>query len=122
MGLKIFKTRRDAKGTEQMRDVTDVVCDEVADAALEYQIRELCFWTCVNFIANAIGRCELKTYVDGAENRGREYYLWNIEPNTNQSSSAFWHKAIAKLFEENEALIARGAVPGISGENYTVKR
>ena len=105
MGLKIFRTRRDAKGTEQMRDVTDVVCDEVADAALEYQIRELCFWTCVNFIANAIGRCELKTYVDGAENRGREYYLWNIEPNTNQSSSAFWHKAIAKLFEENEALI-----------------
>jgi hypothetical protein len=24
--------------------------------------------------------------------------------------------------EENEGLIARGAVPGISGENYTVKR
>ena len=105
MGLKIFKTKRTANGQEQMRDVTDVVCDAVTDAALEFQIRELCFWTCVNFVANAIGRCEVKTYVERTEARGREYYMWNVEPNTNQSSSAFWHKAIAKLFEENEALI-----------------
>ena len=105
MGLKIFKTKRTANGQEQMRDVTDVVCDAVTDAALEFQIRELCFWTCVNFVANAIGRCEVKTYVERTETRGREYYMWNVEPNTNQSSSAFWHKAIAKLFEENEALI-----------------
>ncbi len=105
MGLKIFKTKRATEGQEQMRDVTDVVCDAVSDAALEFQIRELCFWTCVNFVANAIGRCEVKTYVERTETRGREYYMWNVEPNTNQSSSAFWHKAIAKLFEENEALI-----------------
>jgi HK97 family phage portal protein len=105
MGLKIFKTKRTANGQEQMHDVTDVVCDAVTDAALEFQIRELSFWTCVNFVANAIGRCEVKTYVERAETRGREYYMWNVEPNTNQSSSAFWHKAIAKLFEENEALI-----------------
>ena len=105
MGLKIFKTKRTANGQEQLRDVTDVVCDAVTDAALDFQIRELCFWSCANYIANAIGRCEVRTYIEGVETRGREYYLWNVEPNTNQSSSAFWHKVIAKLYEENEALI-----------------
>ncbi len=105
MGLKIFKSRRSASGKEQMKDVTDVVCDAVSDAALDFQIRELCFWCCANYIANAIGRCEVRTYVEYEETRGREYYLWNVEPNTNQSSSAFWHKVIAKLYEENEALI-----------------
>lgn len=105
MGLKIFKTKRQANGREQMQDVTDVVCDAVSDAALDFQIRELCFWCCANYIANAIGRCEVRTYVEYEETRGREYYLWNIEPNTNQSSSAFWHKVVAKLYEENEALI-----------------
>lgn len=72
---------------------------------MDYQIRELCWWSCVNFIANAIGRCEIRTYVDREEVRNREYWMWNYEPNANQNSTAFWHKAIAKLYEDNELLI-----------------
>ena len=68
-------------------------------------IRELAFWSAVNLIANAISKCEFKTYLDGKESRGREYYLWNVEPNKNQNSSAFLHKLIAKLFRENECLV-----------------
>lgn len=60
---------------------------------------------CANMVANALGRCEVKTYRAGHEERGREYYMWNIEPNANQSATAFFHKLAARLYQDNEALI-----------------
>ena len=39
--------------------------------------------------------------VDGKEIKGKEYYLWNIEPNTNQNSTAFLHKLIHFLFYQS---------------------
>lgn len=83
----------------------EVITQELCDAARDYQIRELCFWTCVNMIANAMGRCEFRTYRRNEEIQEREYYLWNVEPNNNQNATAFMHKLIAKLYSENEALI-----------------
>jgi HK97 family phage portal protein len=56
-------------------------------------------------IANAIGRCEFRTYRNHEEIREREYYLWNYEPNINQNSTAFLHKLIAQLYKNGEALI-----------------
>ena len=68
-------------------------------------MRELCFWTCVNMIANALGRCEVRTFRGGKEIREKEYYLWNVSPNVNQNSTAFWHQLAARLYLDNEALI-----------------
>ncbi len=85
--------------------VEEVSCRELLGAAEEYRIRELAFWCCVNLIANAVGRCEFRTYLKGAEIRGGEYYLWNVEPNVNQNSTVFLHKLIARLYQDNEALI-----------------
>lgn len=59
-------------------------------------------------IANAIGRCEFRTYRNHKEIMEREYYLWNIEPNVNQNSTAFLHKLIAQLCKNGEALIITG--------------
>lgn len=73
--------------------------------ASEIHIREMAFWSTVNIIANAVSKCEFKTYVRGKETKGSEYYLWNIEPNKNQNSSAFIHKWIAQLYRNNECLI-----------------
>ena len=87
------------------RAPVEVTCRELFEAAQEYQIRELSFWTCVNMVANALGRCEFKTFQGGEEVRGREYYIWNISPNVNQNSSTFLHKLVAKLYEHNEALV-----------------
>lgn len=83
----------------------EVSCRELLEAAEEYRIRELAFWCCVNLIANAVGRCEFRTYLKGEEIRGGEYYLWNVEPNVNQNSTVFLHKLIAQLYQDNEALI-----------------
>lgn len=104
IALEFFKFLRPKSGTGKTT-LQEVACDELFAAALDYQIRELSFWSCVNMIANAMGRCEVRTYIDGEEARDREYYLWNVEPNANQSSTAFWHKFIARLFQDNEALI-----------------
>lgn len=68
-------------------------------------IREMAFWSAVNLVANAVSKCEFKTYLNGKETKGREYYLWNIEPNRNQNSSVFLHKLISKLYRNNECLV-----------------
>lgn len=102
LGFFSFLFPRSGTGTT---DLQEVAVDELFNSALDWQIRELSFWACVNMIANAMGRCEVRTYRAGEEVREREYYLWNVEPNTNQSSTAFWHKLIARLYSDNEALI-----------------
>ncbi|WP_312059387.1 phage portal protein [Anaerotignum sp.] len=83
----------------------DVAYVEICAALEEYRIRELAFNTCVSMIANAIGRCEFKTYDANIEIRGAEYYTWNVEPNLNQNSTAFLHKLVYRLYNDNEALI-----------------
>jgi HK97 family phage portal protein len=80
-------------------------CDEYASLVFDIYVREMAFWSAVNLIANAVSKCEFKTYFNGKETKGREYYLWNIEPNKNQNSSAFLHKLIAKLYRDNECLV-----------------
>jgi len=79
--------------------------DDYASAVFDIYIRELAFWSTVNIIANAVSKCEFKTYLNGKEVKQKEYYLWNIEPNKNQNSSAFLHKLIAKLYHDNECLV-----------------
>lgn len=103
MGIKIFDFLR-SRGDGPGRTV-EVSCQELLAAAQEYNVRELAFWTCVDMIANAIGRCEFRTFRNGAEVREMDYYLWNVEPNVNQNSSQFLHKLVAKLCQDNEALI-----------------
>lgn len=81
------------------------VYDEYTSLVFDIYIREMAFWSAVNLIANAVSKCEFKTYLNGEEVKGREYYLWNIEPNKNQNSSVFLHKLIAKLYRDNECLV-----------------
>lgn len=83
----------------------------------ELQLRTLAFQICVNMIANAIGRCEVRTYKNGKEVKEAEYWRWNVEPNNNQNSTAFWHKLVEQLYKHNEALIVevgtRSTRPGL---------
>jgi len=58
----------------------------------------------ISLIANSISKCEFKTYWKGAEFKGEDWYLWNIEPNKNQNSSQFMQELISKLSFNNEAL------------------
>ena len=95
----------------------EVTCRELFEAAQAYQSRNLCFWICANMVANALGRCEFRTFRNHKEIQEREAYLWNVSPNVNQNSSAFLHKLVARLYENNEALIVdalpRGDLPSL---------
>lgn len=82
-----------------------VGCITLDELRADLCIREMAFWSAVNLIANAVSKCEIKTFLNGVENKGHEYYLWNVQPNQNQSSSAFMHKLISQLCRNNECLV-----------------
>lgn len=102
MAIKFFEwlVNKTAKTT-----TVNVDCTTLFEAAREYAVRDLCFQACVDMIANAIGRCEFRTYLRRKEVRDREYYMLNVSPNTNQNSTDFWHKVVWQLYSTNEALI-----------------
>lgn len=108
MGLDWKRWLRTAAGGSR---VAEVSCRELLQAGEEYRIRELAFWCCVNLIANAMGRCEFRSFRRGKEERDYSYYLWNVSPNTNQNSTVFIHKMVARLYQDNEALIVKTKQP-----------
>lgn len=98
----IFKRREISNRAEIIE-----LCSCLDADGVELQFREAAFWTCVNLIANAIGKCEVKEFRGGKQQKGPEWYLWNVQPNRNQNASAFWHKLVAKAYAEGEALIVK---------------
>lgn len=94
-----------AGGKARSPTTVEITCRELMAAAQEFQLRDLAFWSCANMIANAVARCEFRTFRDGKEIQEREHYLWNVEPNANQNSTAFLHKLVAKLLTDDECLI-----------------
>ena len=104
ISLKRWLLEKLGGGVERISSA-DVETGDFLGLTAEIHVRELAFWSCVNIVANAVSKCEFKTFVKHEETRGPEYYLWNVEPNANQNSSAFIHKWISQLCCRNEALI-----------------
>lgn len=102
MGFNIWRIFQPKNGNVSLREIS---CQELIEAGQEFQIRQMCWAVCVNMIANAISRCEVRTFRKNEEVQEREYYMWNVEPNTNQNSTAFWHKLVGKALDANEALV-----------------
>ncbi len=95
------------------------LCSDDLDAFGDIYIREIAFWSSVNLVANAISKCEFKTFENGKEVKKKEYYLWNVEPNKNQNSSSFIHKLIAELYRNNECLVIEQAGQLIVADSFT---
>lgn len=113
LGINFFKWLKSQNGNP---NTVELQCKELFDAVTEFRIRDLCFLICTNMVANAIGRCEFKTYDKNKEVFGKEYYCLNFEPNMNQNATEFLHKLIYQLYKNNEALIINaGKHNGISG-------
>ncbi|NMH67284.1 phage portal protein [Bacillus sp. RO3] len=67
--------------------------------------KKLAIEACTDLIANALVRCEFKTFEKGKEVRGENHYLLNVQPNQNQNASEFIHKLVTQLISENECLV-----------------
>jgi HK97 family phage portal protein len=92
-------------GRAQPSDLTLELMGEYESIVGDIYIRELAFASSMNILSNMVSKCEFKTYWNGKEQKGPQYYLWNIEPNKNQNSSAFLHKLIWQLYRRNECLV-----------------
>lgn len=83
--------------------VLDTVYDKRQMASLAY--KELAISICINLIANALSQCTCRTYENGVEVKGQDYYVLNVRPNRNENSGTFWHKAVEKMIYNGECLI-----------------
>ncbi len=100
--IKFFEFFKPENGKTSIKEVS---CKELLEKAAEFEFRKLSFELCVNMIANAVSRCEFKTFEGHKEVKNEEYWIWNFEPNVNENTTRFLHKLIYSLYEKNEALI-----------------
>lgn len=105
MGLDFMRWLRGKLGGAAARAAAQEIAMDCCGLSAQAYVRELAFWSCVNLVGNALSKCEFKTFAQGKETFGPEYYLWNYAPNKNQSSSDFLHRLIARLYRDNEALV-----------------
>lgn len=61
--------------------------------------------TSINLIAKTLSRAEFQTYEQGKEIKKTNYYILNVEPNSNISATRFWQEVVKKLLIETEVLI-----------------
>lgn len=88
------------------KKVSDAQIEAVASKAMtELSFRELAFQIGVSYIANALSKCEIKTFKDGKEVQDKLYYLLNVSPNPNENSSQFINKFVEHYYYNGGALI-----------------
>ena len=92
-------------GTRILGDVTLEMLQVWGNASSEHKVRELAFQTAVGKISRSLSKCEIKTYIKGEEKMGADYYRLNVAPNMNQDANAWMNKLLARLMEDNEALV-----------------
>lgn len=120
MGISLRKWLKGQNGGSGRNQVEEIACADLYAAWQDYQIYQLAFESCVAMIANAVGKVEFKTFRDGNEVREREWYLFNVEPNWNQSSTVFLHELIYKLYKYNEVLVVAAKKRGKNEEMLLV--
>ncbi len=75
------------------------------DLLNQLAFKELALYIGTSYIANALSKCEFKTYENGKEVKNKLYYMLNVSPNPNENSSQFMNKFIEKYLYEQQALI-----------------
>lgn len=88
--------------------------------ATQIYYKELAIQTAITLIANAIAKCEIKTFENNREVKSEKYYELNIQPNKNESSSQMWHKAIEKMIYKGECIIVNVAGELHVADSYAV--
>lgn len=80
----------------------DAICANVLN---EVAFRELALHIAISYIANALSKCEYKTYEKGEEVKGKLYYLLNISPNPNENSSQFINHIVTNYYYKDKSLV-----------------
>ncbi len=91
----------------------------VIDIPAELYYKELAIYTASSLISNAISRSEIRTFEKGEPVKKRDYYLLNVSPNANETSSVFWHKVINRVIRDGEALVVEANGCLYCADSYT---
>lgn len=77
----------------------------VAEKYNRVAMKELALHIGISYIANALSKCEFKTYENGEETRGVLWYKLNVSPNANENSSQLINKLVEKCYYDGHALL-----------------
>ncbi|MCM1523815.1 MAG: phage portal protein [Ruminococcus sp.] len=102
--FKELMGKRSASDTEQPKLIYSNGSVYVP-SIVEGELMRTAFAIGVDYIAAAVGKCEIRTFLRGKETHGDEWYRWNIKPNSRQTSTQFWANVIHNLYYNREALI-----------------
>ena len=69
--------------------------------------RSLAYYIASSYIANALSKCEFKTYEDGKPVKNELYFALNVSPNPNQNSSAFINALVERCLYDGESLMVQ---------------
>lgn len=101
MGLKDFFTEFFYEGKLDLSSKEVAVCQSIRDIWLMKYAQHIV----AERYGALLSKCEFKTYVNNEMKKGDNYYLFNVQPNPNQSSSEFWKMVANKLICDLECLI-----------------
>lgn len=87
---------------EARKERMDYLIEEVT---ANIYFKQLAVQTSVNLIAKTLARCEFKTFKNGKVHKGETYYSLNIEPNINQSKTAFLNDLVSQLIYSDEGAL-----------------
>lgn len=88
------------------RQVSDAEMEEAGfKVADRLYFQEIALYIAISYIANTVSKCEIKTYEAGEEVKNELYYMLNVNPNPNQSSSQFMNALIERYYYEGDALV-----------------
>ena len=76
-----------------------------ADMVEQLAFKELALHIGISYIANALSKCEIKTFENDKETKGPMYYLLNVSPNPNQNASQFINQVVENYFYHGRALV-----------------
>ena len=75
-----------------------------AEAEEHAAIDAFALFTAVHLISNLLSGCEFRTYRNGVELRGAEWYSLNVKPNRNQNAVEWKREFISRLLLAGEVL------------------
>lgn len=118
--MSVRTTILDFLGRKLSPQECEVVGVSISDQSAMFN---LALQIAISYIANTISQCEVKTYRGGEEVREELYYLLNVNPNPNQSSSQFMTDLMERYFYDGEALVVKYGkslyvADGFSQEEY----
>lgn len=88
------------------KKVSDADIDVITSKAVaEIAFRELALQIGISYIANALSKCEIKTFKGGKEVQDKLYYRLNVSPNPNENSSQFINKFVENYYYKGGALL-----------------